>query len=341
VRRVAVLLNVNARRVNAKLVAWMREQLAPGDVFVSADESEAREAARAIAAGGYGALCVGGGDGTFMRAVTDLQAAFAASRAAAAAAALPAMLALRLGTGNAICDVCGSSPPTRAGLAADLARAASDEPAVPLRLLEVDGHLAHFTGVGLDARYAEDHKRLIKRRLTGGFSRAVLGGGFGFFLAAALRTIPRLAVQKQLRLRIINEGEPAARLDRAGAPDGGAIIAAGETLYEGPITIAACSTVSHYSSGLRFFPFADALDGRVQLRVSSAGAWRVVGSLPRIFAGTYYNPKVLWDFAVTRVRFELARPAPFHIGGDVMDGTSSFGVGLSPHYVPLLRRPTA
>src|SRR5438105_4918995 len=51
VRRVAVLVNVNARRVNAKLINWLRAQVAAGDVYVSADEREAREAARVLAAG--------------------------------------------------------------------------------------------------------------------------------------------------------------------------------------------------------------------------------------------------------------------------------------------------
>src|SRR5262245_10604092 len=138
-RRVAVLLNVHARRVRPRLIDWMREHLRPGDLYVTHDTEEARAACQDIAARDYGALCIGGGDGTFMRAVTDL--------VAAGADKLPVLIALRLGTGNAICDVCGSSPPTPAGLAADLSRAASDEPAVPLRLLEVNGRLTHFTGV--------------------------------------------------------------------------------------------------------------------------------------------------------------------------------------------------
>jgi diacylglycerol kinase family enzyme len=316
--------------VKPKLIDWMRGALPAEDVFITADAEEARAAARVIAERGYDALCVGGGDGTFMRAVTDLHAH--------SPARLPVMLALRLGTGNAICDECGSSQPTPAGLAADLARAASDEPATPLQLLEVCGHLTHFTGVGLDAHYAEDHRQLIKENLARGPLGPMFRDGFGFFLAAAARTIPRLIVEPQPILRILNDGEPAPRLGPQGRAEG-ALIARGETLYDGPITIAACATVSHYSSGLKFFPYAGHLDGRMQLRVSSAGALRVVASLPKVFAGTYYNPKVLWDFAVTRLRFELAAPAPFHIGGDVMERTSGFSVGLSQLSVPLLRRP--
>jgi diacylglycerol kinase family enzyme len=331
-RKVAVLLNRHARKVKPKLIDWMRATVSPDDVFVTADAEEARAAARVIVERGYGALCVGGGDGTFMRAVSDLHAQ--------SPARLPAMLALRLGTGNAICDECGSSQPSIEGLGADLARAGSDEPAPPLKLLEVCGHLTHFTGVGLDARYAEDHRRLIKENLAIGPLGPLFRDAFGFFFAAAARTIPRLMFESQARLRIINEGEPAPRLGRDGQPDGPPI-ARGEPLYDGPITIAACATVSHYSSGLKFFPFADRLDGRVQLRVSSAGAMRVVASLPQVYAGTYYNPKVLWDFGVTRIRFELAAPAPFHIGGDVMERTTGFTVGLSPLTVPLLRRGAA
>src|SRR3569832_2414099 len=75
---------------------------------------------------------------------------------------VPVLLPLRLGTGNAIADVAGASRGGRAGLAKDLARAASDAPARPLKLIEVDGISTLFAGVGLDADYAVDFRTLMK-----------------------------------------------------------------------------------------------------------------------------------------------------------------------------------
>src|SRR5262249_49439860 len=160
-RRVALLLNRNAQRVKPPIIRLARSLVAPGDVFVTGTPEEGRAAVEEIARAGYDALCVGGGDGSFMQVVRDLIALCASDR-------LPALMRLRLGTGNAIADVAGASAPTAAGLRADVAFAASDAPPAPLPLLEVDGQVAHFTGVGIDAMYAADHQRIIKQGLRRG-----------------------------------------------------------------------------------------------------------------------------------------------------------------------------
>src|SRR5450432_2239627 len=102
-RRVAVLLNRNAQRVTADLAARVASSFPAADLFVTSSLVEARASARAVVERGYDVLCVGGGDGTFIQAAADLLAETEGDP--------PAMLALRLGSGNAIADVCGSGSP--------------------------------------------------------------------------------------------------------------------------------------------------------------------------------------------------------------------------------------
>ncbi|MGH7296076.1 MAG: diacylglycerol kinase family protein, partial [Polyangiaceae bacterium] len=111
-RRVAILLNRNAQRVTPELVTRLARALPDVDQLATSTLEEAREAARAIVRRGYEAVCVGGGDGTFIRAAADLLDC--------ARGALPAMVPLRLGSGNAIADVCGAGAQSLRGVVSDV-----------------------------------------------------------------------------------------------------------------------------------------------------------------------------------------------------------------------------
>ncbi len=327
-RRAAVLLNRSAQRVTPDLVEWVRSVVPAESLFVTASVEAARAAAEAVVKQGYEALCVGGGDGTFMLAARDLLEL--------APGKVPVLFPLRLGGGNAIHDVCGSSPPTFAGLAADLARAAGEEPASPLGLLEVDGALTHFTGVGVDANHVENYDSLIKQKLRPGPLGPLARGVPAILLTALVRDLPKLVAGRRSTLRLVNEGEPVFRLDASGEPTGAAVPTGG-VLYEGPITIAAAATISQYSREITFFPFADRLEGKFHLRVSCARPAEIITNLPGILRGTYFNPATVFDFAATRVRFELSEAVAMHIGGDLQPRTRAFTVAQSGYVVPILR----
>jgi diacylglycerol kinase family enzyme len=330
-RSVAVILNRNAQRVSPDIIAGARGILGPGAVFVTSSRAEAREAAREIAARRFEVACTGGGDGTFIAAVNDLDACCGEE--------MPMLMGLRLGSGNAIGEVCGASPPTREGLAADIARAASGEPPRPLSLLRVDGRLTHSTGVGLDAKFNEDFRAIVKNWLGRGVLAPLIHGAPGLVLAAVMRSIPRLLREGPFNLRVINRGAPASLLGGSGHGGGDADRPAGAVLYDGQAVIACASTVATYGRGLRLFPFADSLTDRFQLRVSSVGPLDVLPNLSRIFSGTYRNPRRLSDFAVTAVRLELAAPAPWHVAGDLQGPTTEFDIELSPRKLQLLFDP--
>ena len=320
------MLNRRAQGVTAARLRWFRDNVPAGDLFVPDDVADTQATVAAIAARGFDVLCIGGGDGTFMLA--------AAALIAHAPGRMPALLPLRLGTGNAIHDACGSAPPTPLGLSRDLARAADpDERPSPLRLLEVDGRPTHFAGVGLDADWAADYAWLIKRRLGAGALLPLVRGAPGYAITALTLTLPRLFRRPTLPIKIVALG-PAARLDDSGRP--AQQFSPGETLYEGQMTMASASTVVSYSAGLRYFRHADALGDAFELKIALASAAGVVRHARRLLDGAP-DPARILDFAARDIAIELPAPARYHIGGDVLPPSRGFTVAMSRHEVPVLR----
>jgi diacylglycerol kinase family enzyme len=328
---VAVLINRHAHRATATRIDWLRQAAGGDNVFLTDSPAEAQAAAAAIVERGYEKLCVAGGDGTFMQVAADL--------AALSPARMPALFPLRMGTGNAISDVSGASAPTREGLTRDVVRArnAAGDGIRPIHLLEVDGRVTHFAGVGLDADWADDYKRIVRQRLYKTPAAPIFRGVLGYLVTAAGATVPRLLVRPRRPVRITAIG-PVVPLDLDGRPAGDPL-PDGALVHEGPVTMAAASTVESYSRGFRFFPFADRLDGAFQLRVLSAGLGHILVNLRKAWSGRYRNPAKVHDWAATGIRVELPSPACFHVGGDVQPATTSFTVTLSSRSVPVVRAP--
>jgi diacylglycerol kinase family enzyme len=247
------------------------------------------------------------------------------------------MLPLRLGSGNAIADVCGAGPHTARGVIEDVEHARRGGVRRTLRLLNVEGRPAHFAGVGIDAKLNEDFQAVVKDGIGRGRLGRVFHGTPGIVFSVVTRTIPRLIVEPKLHLRVRNVRGEARKLDADGRPTG-APIGPDELLYEGPVTIAAASTVTQYARGLTFFPFADSLGDAFQVRVSSGGARELLPNMRSIFAGTYRNPDKVHDFAATAVRFELPAPGPVHVGGDLWGHRAELTIELDPRTVTLVGR---
>lgn len=322
----AVLLNRRAQGVTAARVRWFRERVAPEDLFVTASLADSEAALRTILAEGHDVLCPGGGDGTFMET--------AAALIRLAPPTMPALLPLRLGTGNAVHDVCGASRPTARGLARDLARAADPrETASPLRLLEVDGRLTQFAGVGLDADWQADYAWMIKRRVGNGPLLPLVRGAPGYLATAIALTLPRLVRRPHVDVRLIAVGG-AERLDGAGRAI--ASYRDGDVLYEGPATLAAASTVPSYSAGFRFFPRVDAIGERFEVKVGLARLTDVLRAARAMLTGGE-GEGASHDFAVSGLRVELPAPARYHLGGDVQAASRGFTIRLGPRPVPVLR----
>ena len=321
----AVLLNANAKAVNAGVREALSSVLPHEHLFFSKSHDEARHIADQVVARRYRTVFTGGGDGTFVAWVNRILEA-----AERRSSRPPRFGVLALGTGNAVAGMVGARPRRHAH---DLARYVRGEidGVRRLDLLTCDGRLTPFAGVGIDAAVLNDYIWL-RDRLAGTPLARLAVGCPGYGLAVALRSAPRVIAQRRPSYcEIVNVGRPAWRLDAHGRRIGRAI-GHGELLHAGPCMLAAASTVPYYGLGVRVFPFAESAQGMMHLRVvSSIGLPTLLANIPRIWSGRFAHEGLL-DFHADRVAIRFERPMPLQIGGDAEGWRDelTFGMAASP-----------
>src|SRR6266851_4987790 len=219
--RVAVLLNANAGAVSDALRRELENFVPPEDIFYSRTFEDARAIARTVLERGYSTVLTGGGDGTFVGYVNCLfeEAARpevvvqggAAMQLARHRFRVPRVGVLKLGTGNAVAEFCGSSA-RRVGVVEDILRARSGEisQAREVHLLDCEGKLAPFAGLGVDAAVLNDYMR-FKNGLAGGKLQFAAAGGFGFRMFPHARKWPG---RFQLRLSAMSLPKMLAQFPR-------------------------------------------------------------------------------------------------------------------------------
>lgn len=305
--KVAIMLNLNAGGVSDGLVRDLKQVISHESLYVSRSLEQARFIARRIVSNKYDVVLCGGGDGTFGRCVSDITA-LKPER-------LPAFGVLRLGTGNGLADALGASPRGLKGILADLSHVQTVDAQRELALLRIEGRLSTFAGVGLDSMILEDYIK-TKARLSAGPVAGLARGAAGYALAIASRSIPRYLLQARPQVTVRNEGNTTYRLDARGQAIG-APIPRGETIYRGPVSIAATSTIPFYGLGLRLFPHAEKREGHFQLRLADLGLMEILPYLPLLFSGQFTHPRV-YDYACDAVSIEVDKTTAFQIGGDLV-----------------------
>lgn len=320
--RVAVVVNGNAKQVTEELVETLDQIVQSGDLYVSRSLDEAKDIARSIVERGYPTVLTGGGDGTFVQMVSRIVAA-----AEALHKPLPRFGLLRLGTGNALAWVVGAQRMKEAGIVADLARLRTEGGSRRLRLIEVEGLLTPFAGLGADAialsHYGATKARFMKNRLL----RPLASGAVVYTASILSKTVPQYIFQSALHVRIVNEGGPALRIGQMGKPVG-APLQKGEVLYEGPIRLLAFSTIPYWGLGARAFPYAEDREDRMQLRVVNFGSIEAMTNLRQIWQGTHRSDR-MHDFLVEAFSVHCDEPTPLQIGGDVVGERSVVYARLS------------
>ena len=318
--RVAVVVNGNARRVTEDLVEILDELVKSGDLFVSRSLEEGQDIAKRIVNRDFRTVLTGGGDGTFTQMVT-----WVTREARAQGKEPPRFGLLKLGTGNALAWVLGRGQARTA--VADLARVRTEGGTRTLRLLDVEGTLSPFAGLGAGA-LALEHFEAIKPRLGAvpGVGR-YLTGGVSHALAITTGAAPEVLRQAPGRVRIVNRGAPATRLDEDGQP-AGPPIATGAVLYDGTMRGVVASTIPYWGFGARIFPFAEEREDRFHLRVVDLGPAQVARHLRRIWRGTY-RARGVHDFLVDAVHVQADGPTPLEIGGDFAGRRESVELRLS------------
>lgn len=343
--RVAVLLNANAKSVNDKLRREITRFIPEQDVYYSRSMGEAHQIARTVLDKGYTTLLTGGGDGTFVGFVNavmeqlgteprDESRGNAVLKLRPQPATPPRFGILRLGTGNALAELVGSSPKT-VGVVEDILRSRSGDVRAtrPLHMLVSEGKRAPFAGLGLDARVLNDYVA-VKNTLGSTPLLSPLGrGGVGYFLSVTGMSVPAMTLRGCPNVVITNEGSPALQL----APDGrpvGKPIAAGEVLYQGPARFAAAGTAPYYGYGFTIFPHALRTPGRMQLRVTAMTVPEILRHLPAIWKGR--TPPGILDFQADKIRIKFDREMPFQIGGDAEGYRDEVVFGMDPRPLELL-----
>src|SRR5512133_3665324 len=326
---VAVLLNANAKQVNATVRRALSLVVPDEHLFLSRSPAEANVIADEVVARRYRTVFTGGGDGTFVSWVNRILEA-----AERRAARPPRFGVLALGTGNAVAEMVGARPRRHAHALARYLRGEVDG-VRRLDLLTCEGRRTPFAGVGVDAAVLNDYN-WIKERLAG-TPLARLGlGAAGYGLAVALRSAPRALLERRATYcELVNVGQPAWRLDATGERIGRPI-GHGELLYAGPCMLAAASTVPYYGLGLRAFPFVDRAQGMMQLRVATKiDVATLVVNLPKIWSGGFAHEGLL-DFQAQRVALRFEKPMPLQIGGDAEGGRDEVGFGMAANPVEIV-----
>ena len=253
------------------------------------------------------AILAAGGDGTVMALVNALWRVRPEPRP------WPTVGVLPLGTGNAWAHALGA--PKLHHCLELLADTSRPPPTRHVGLINLEGKLTHFCGAGWDAMILEDYGAQLDATAWPG--RRLSKSVYGYLSAAALRTVPKIALYGNPRVVIENLGDAVFLIDPGGVPKRMDSLARGDVLYDGPAGTAAVGTCPEYGYRFRAFPFAERMPGFFNLRVVDRNVFGAVLACPRLWQGAYPIAGV-HDWLATHVRLTFSRPVPIEMGGDLV-----------------------
>ncbi|MBN1207318.1 MAG: hypothetical protein JXB05_20710 [Myxococcaceae bacterium] len=334
--KVAVLLNANARKVDARVVKSLSHVVPEEDLFLSRSPLDARRIAQTVLERGYPLVFTGGGDGTFMGFVNEFFRQVE-PRGRFAGHALPRFGVLKLGTGNGLANFVNASSTRGDGILHDVVRARAGDVTSLRRmdLVMVEGQRTPFAGLGVDGKLLNDYI-WVKENLGKGFFKKVMTGSGGYFSAVAFKTVPHyLTHSTWVECEVINgTSSEAYRLGPDGTPVGEPL-APGAVLFRGKLMMAGAATMPFYGYGLRMFPFAHQRRGMMHVRLGQVHAAHVLANLPKLWSGRWF-PEGISDFHAKDVTIRFAQPMPLQIGGDAAGYRDEVKLSVAPESVELL-----
>jgi diacylglycerol kinase family enzyme len=308
-KRVAVILNENARRVTNGVMRRLCSILPEGHIYPTKDIDEAKEAISEIIDRRFDIIFTGGGDGTIVTTITNIWEL----QKTAKDIKLPSIGILKMGTGNAWAwgvGVKDGFDPLR-----DVAKG-GDFSVSKYNLIKVFDTLCPIAGMGWDAQVLNDYYDVNVK-----FSRTpikgIMGGLFGYLCAALFKSIPTVAKigsVPEVEVRFIGD-----RIEKPSRTEGSSEINLnkGDVIYSGLASIVAAGTIPYFGYAFRAFPFAEDRAGLMDLRISNLDVSRVVKNIHRLWAGTYETSRII-DFLTDGVSLVFDRDMPIEIGGDPM-----------------------
>ncbi len=319
-RKVAVIINKNARRYTRWLVGDIARIVPRRHIWVTGSLADAYDAVSEIMEGSFDVIFTGGGDGTIVTTLSAIRNILGSGRALP----VPPIGLLKLGTGNAWTYAVQAK--SGLGQLAYVARG-GDFSTADFSLIQVNDLLCPFAGLGWDAQILNDYYDLNKRqegRLLSPFTKNL----FGYFLAAATRTIPRFAGGRNLaEVEVTFTGEKLYRPDRDGI-NFPATDRSGAVVYHGPASFVAAGTIPFFGYGLRAFPFACRAPGTMHLRIVNLDPGAAVRHLHGFWKGTYFSSDIV-DFLADRVSITCTSDQPIEVGGDPMGYARSVDFSIS------------
>ncbi len=300
----AVLVNANAKRGGRRVAAQIARAMPGANVRLTRTPEEVDAWLRSLNA----PRCIlpAGGDGTVMALVNALRRVYGPRP-------FPCIGVLPLGTGNALAHSTGA-PKLHVALRII---AAATEPLVvrPFGLVECEGTLTPFAGAGWDAQILDDFRMQLK--LSKGPSRWISKSVYGYVAATLLRSAPRTLLVGRPRVIIENLGDEVYTItaDQKLLKIHGAKL--GSVLYDGPVSVAGCSTSPDLGYKFRAYPFAERFPGKMNVRVYDEGPISAIASIPRLWRGEH-PLRGMHDWFATAVRMTFSRPVPLQIGGDAV-----------------------
>ncbi len=321
-----VVLNANAGRVTPRLAANVARVVGDDHVFVTESPEHAQDVLRLCVERDYSTVFAGGGDGT----VIDVANTF--HRLAASAPRVPAVGVLRLGTGNALARYVGAGRPLKD--LSDYAKGGVHR-AVPIQMVQSDGTLSPFGGLGHDAAVLNAYVEM-KARYAGTPWERLFYGLKGYLLAGFGPVMWQYLRRDNPYVTVTNTGAAAHRI----GPDGnehGEPIPTGGIVYQGPCSMMGVSTSPIIGYGVRFFPYADRRPGRFQLRVFDLTAFESGLHFAACARGTLQHER-LHDYYVQRVRVRFSHAMPYQLGGDAKGYRNDLSFAISETPVTFVGR---
>lgn len=322
-RRVAVLLNANAKKVTEKVRAQFARIVPTEDLFFCESLEDGRRHTKTILDKRYDTVMVGGGDGTIATTLNLLvQEADAMSRHGTRYP-LPDLAILKLGTGNGLANMSGAGKP----ISDAMRLVAGERPAArPLRVIEDPdtGWVFPFGSVGYDAQVLNDYVDLVDASRTG-VGKKLAKSLAGYFYAIGTRTIPTELGKERARIRIVSTGRSSI-IDPETAEE--IPLDIGTTLFEGSARAVAVGTSPFYGYGMKVLPYALRRSDRFHMRISNASITYLLTHLPSLWKGTIQTPDFV-DFLCEGVRIESTVALPLQLAGDAKGHTKVVNMRLA------------
>jgi diacylglycerol kinase family enzyme len=324
--------NGRARKVTPKVVDAFRQALPHARVIATSNMDDAKREAEGLVRRPPALVFCGGGDGTVVVLLNLLRELGVKE--------FPTLALLQLGTGNGWPRATGALPWKQA--VKKVARVPLAAPTQHFDLIEVEGRLCHFTGVGWDGIIIHDYQRNLEKRrnqrVGADLSTKLHASVLGYLYSIARITVPeQISVNRKhgrATVRLESLGARAFGLSASGHPQP---LPEGTTvLHEGPHSVASAATEPFWGGGFKAFPYALALPGHVNVRLYDRGPLEGFLNTPRLWTGGIGLPG-FYDFFVTRGRFVFNREMPFQIGGDVVGPRAELEFGTAKEAVQVMR----